>query len=101
VLRAQAADKKVAAIILDVVLGYSSNADPAAALAPVCEQVMSDGGPQVVVYVLGTHGDPQRLTDQRDRLIEAGCIVSETAARASLAAAALASGNLDLIGSRL
>jgi len=101
VLREHADDDTVAAIILDVVLGYGSNADPAGALAPVCERIMSSGGPQVVAYVLGTDGDPQGLAGQRDRLAEAGCIVTETAARASLAAAALATRNPALIGTEL
>ncbi len=101
VLREHARDDTVAAIILDVVLGYGSNADPAGALAPVCEQIMSSGGPQVVAYVLGTDGDPQGLAGQRNRLAEAGCVITETAARASLAAAALATRNVALIGSEL
>ncbi len=96
-----AADQSVAALILDVVLGYGSHPDPAAAFAPACAQIMADGGPQVVAYVLGTEGDPQGLADQREQLIEAGCIVSETAARASLAAAAVATGDLDLIAEPL
>jgi FdrA protein len=101
VLREHAADESVAAIILDVVLGYGSNPDPAGALAPVCAEIMADGGPQVVAYVLGTDRDPQRRSAQSDTLVDAGCIVTETAARASLAAAALATGNLSLIGSPL
>lgn len=101
VLREHAEDPSVAAIILDVVLGHGSNPDPAGALAPVCAEVMAGGGPQVVAYVLGTDGDPQGLTAQRDRLAEAGCLVTETAARASLAAAALATGQTALIESSL
>lgn len=101
VLREHAADGSVAAIILDVVLGYGSNPDPAGALAPVCAEIMADGGPQVVAYVLGTDRDPQRRSAQSDTLVDAGCIVTETAARASLAAAALATGDLSLIESPL
>jgi FdrA protein len=44
----------------------------------------------VVAYVLGTEGDPQGYARQRDVLRQAGCIVPETAARAALAAAAVA-----------
>jgi FdrA protein len=84
-------------VILDVVLGYGAHPDPASVLAPVCAQLMSDGGPQVVAYVLGTEHDPQRLSAQRDALVQAGCIVTETAARASLAAAAVATGNARLV----
>jgi FdrA protein len=43
-----------------------------------------------VAYVLGTEGDPQGFDGQRSKLRDAGCIVTETAARASLAAAAIA-----------
>jgi FdrA protein len=89
-LRAQGSDPDVAAIILDVVLGYGAHDDPAAELAPVCAEVTADGGPIVVVYVLGTHGDPQGFDAQRQAFTTAGCVVTETAARASLAAAAIA-----------
>ncbi len=101
ILREHAADGQVAAVILDVVLGYGAHPDPAGALAPVCAQVMTGGGPQVVAYVLGTDQDPQHLQAQRERLIDAGCIVTETAARASLAAAALATGDAALVGATL
>jgi FdrA protein len=92
------ADPHVAAIILDVVLGYGANSDPAAVLGPACESVMADGGPQVVAYVLGTESDPQGFTSQRDLLVRAGCIVTETSARSSLVAAAIASGDESLAG---
>jgi FdrA protein len=101
ILREHAADGQVAAVILDVVLGYSAHPDPAGALAPVCAQIMAGGGPQVVAYVLGAEQDPQRLSAQRDTLVAAGCIVTETAARASLAAAALATGDAALVGATL
>src|SRR5690606_32372574 len=100
-LREHGADPQVAAIILDVVLGHGSHPDPAGTLAPVCESVMADGGPQVVAYVLGTEGDPQGYAAQRDRLTAAGCIVTETAARATLAAAAIATGDRSLLGMSL
>jgi FdrA protein len=61
---------------------------------------MAGGGPQVVAYVLGTDEDPQGYTRQRDRMVRAGCIVTETAARASLVAAAIAVGDPDLVRSR-
>jgi FdrA protein len=88
-----AEDPHVAAIILDVVLGHGAHPDPAGLLAPACESVMADGGPQVVAYVLGTEHDPQGFTSQRQRLVEAGCIVTETSARSSLVAAAIATGD--------
>jgi FdrA protein len=47
--------------------------------------------------VLGTHHDPQGYTRQRETLRDAGCIVTETAARASLAAAAIATRDPALV----
>ena len=85
-----AGDSTTAVVLLDVVLGYGSHADPAGQLAPVCAQLMAGGGPQVVAYVLGTEADPQNYTRQRAVLEEVGCIVPETNARAAFAAAALA-----------
>jgi FdrA protein len=82
---------ETAVVLIDVVLGHSSHPDPAGALAPVCADIIAGGaGPRVVAYVLGTDGDPQGFEGQRATLRDAGCIVTETAARASLAAAAIA-----------
>jgi FdrA protein len=89
-LREHGADPEVAVIILDVVLGYGAHPDPAGALAPECKSLMAQGGPQIVAYVLGTDQDRQRYSLQREKLVEAGCIVTETAARSSLVAAAIA-----------
>ena len=89
-LRQEGSSADTAVILLDVVLGHGSHADPAGELAPVCTEIMRGGGPQVVAYVLGTEGDPQGFEGQRAKLRDAGCIVTETAARASLAAAAIA-----------
>jgi FdrA protein len=97
-MRQEGADPHVAVVLIDVVLGYGSHPDPAGLLAPVAREVMAAGaGPQVVAYVLGTDGDPQGLEDQRRQLRGAGCIVPATAARAALAAAALATRQPDLV----
>jgi len=93
-LEGAGADPDVAVILMDVVLGHGSHNDPAGVLAPVCARIMREGGPQVVTYVLGTEADPQRYSTQVATLVEAGCIVTETAARAALVAAALASRDL-------
>ena len=90
VLRAQAREPDVAVVLLDVVLGHGSHADPAGELAPVLTEIMAGGGPQVVAYVLGSPGDPQGYAGQRAALEEAGCLVTETAARAAYLAAAIA-----------
>jgi FdrA protein len=88
---------EVAAILLDVVLGYGAHDDPAGTFAPVCAEIAERGGPVIVAYVLGTGGDPQGLEAQRARLRDAGCIVAPTAARAALAAAALALRKPELV----
>lgn len=95
-LREHAEDPEVAAIILDVVLGHGAHEDPAGVLAPECQALMARGGPQVVAYVLGTDADPQGLTAQRRRMVEAGCIVTATSARASSVAAAVATGRPEI-----
>ena len=89
-LREAGADPAVAVVLLDVVLGHGAHADPAGELAPVCSEVIADGGPRVVAYVLGTEGDPQRYSAQRAVLEKAGCLVPETNAQAARVAAALA-----------
>jgi FdrA protein len=58
---------------------------------------MADGGPQVVAYVLGTEGDPQRYSAQRGVLEEAGCVVPETNAHGARIAAALTSRRPDVL----
>ena len=85
----QADDPAVAVLLLDVVLGYGAHEDPAGQLAPACARAVQKGI-AVVAYVLGTDTDPQVYTRQREILEQAGCVVTETAARASLAAAAIA-----------
>lgn len=99
-LREHGADPAVAAIVLDVVLGHGANLDPAAELAPVCREIV-DGGAAVVVYVLGTERDPQGLDRQRAAFTDAGCLVTGTAARATLAAAAIATRKPELAASAL
>ncbi|HEX2355389.1 MAG TPA: hypothetical protein VHI50_02870 [Micromonosporaceae bacterium] len=89
-LREAGRDTSVAAVLVDVVLGHGSHPDPAGTLAPACAELTGRGGPQVVAYVLGTEKDPQGYADQVRRLVDAGCIVTETAARAALTAAAIA-----------
>jgi FdrA protein len=90
-MREEGRSTETAVVLLDVVLGHGSHPDPAGELAPVCADIIAGGaGPRIVAYVLGTEADPQGFEGQRAKLREAGCIVTETAARASLAAAAIA-----------
>jgi FdrA protein len=87
-LRRLARDPSIAAVLLDVVIGDGANPDPASLLAPLADEVVRSGA-AVVVYVLGTERDPQGFQAQRAAFKRAGCIVTETAARAAFASAAL------------
>lgn len=87
-LREQINDPAVAAVLLDVVIGDGAHENPASVLAPVAGEIVKSGA-QVIVYVLGTDNDTQGFEAQRDIFRAAGCVVTETAARAALAASAL------------
>jgi FdrA protein len=87
-LAGQIDDPSVAVVLLDVVIGDGSHPSPASLLAPVAAKVVESGA-AVVSYVLGTDDDPQGFAGQQALLREAGCIVTETAARAALAATAM------------
>jgi FdrA protein len=101
-LRTEGARPDVAVVLLDVVLGHGSHADPADLFADVCSELRDGGrGPAIVAYVLGTANDPQGLARQQGLLREAGCIVPPTAGRAALAAAALAARRPELVGEPL
>jgi len=73
-------DPEVAVILLDVVLGYGSNADPAAELVPAikkAKQLAAEAGRKItfVAYICGTTSDPQGLATQVAAFHEAGVIV--------------------------
>ena len=89
IMREQAFGPDVAAVLLDVVLGYASHPDPAGEIAATCADIVA-GGAAVVCYVLGARGDQQGLGRQRAKLAEAGAIVTESAAQAARTAAAIA-----------
>jgi FdrA protein len=99
-LERQVDDDTVAAVLLDVVIGDGAHDDPAGMLAPAMEKVTVSGA-VVVAYVLGTELDPQGFKAQQETLRQAGCIVTETAARAALAASALALRDPALVAAEL
>ena len=88
-LRAAASDASIGVILLDVVLGYGANADPAAELAPLIAEAMAAGA-AVVVSLCGTRGDPQNRDTQAAALHEAGASVWLSNAAAAREAARLA-----------
>jgi FdrA protein len=89
---AQVADDRTAGTaLLDVVLGYGANADPAAELAPVIDHVVR-AGVAVVVSLCGTNGDPQGRDRQAAALNGAGAAVYLSNAGAAREAIRIARG---------
>ena len=88
-LEAAATDSSVGVILMDVVLGYGANADPAAELAPMIEQAVAAGA-AVVISLCGTRGDPQNRDTQAAALHAAGASVWLSNAAAAMEAARLA-----------
>ena len=91
----EAGDPEVAAIMLDVVLGYGAHPDPAAELGPAIEKaraIARSGGRElyIVASVTGTEGDPQRLSRTVAALEGAGASVCESNAAAARLAGSLA-----------
>jgi succinyl-CoA synthetase alpha subunit len=96
-LVAEARDPSTAVVVLDVVLGYGANADPAGELAPAVRQARAiasrDGRHLVIVgFVCGTDGDPQGLADQVAKLREAGVALAPTSTAAARVAARVVAG---------
>jgi FdrA protein len=94
----EAADPDCAVLLLDVVLGYGSNADPAAELAPAIAKARaraSEDGRDlaVVVPLVGSSGDPQGLDRTATALADAGASVHLSNAAAARVATALIEGN--------
>ena len=91
----EARDPQTAVLLLDVVLGYGSHPDPAAAMAPAVAAAIAqaaEAGRKLLVigFVCGTEADPQDLKRQQARLTEAGMIVTKTNAQAVRLAARIA-----------
>ena len=79
-LEKEAADPEVAAILLDVVLGYGSHPDPASELAPAIAAAIKTAASagrhlEVVAIVSGTDEDPQGMESQIKALKDAGARV--------------------------
>ena len=89
IMQAEAFGDDVAAVLLDVVIGYGAHHDPAGEIAGTCADIVASGA-AVVAYVLGARADRQGLDRQRRTLHEAGAIVTTSAAQAARVAAAIA-----------
>ena len=87
-LREEAADPEVAAIVLDVVLGYGAHPDPAGELGPAIYQARAQAAHEgrellVLASVTGTEEDPQRYSRQVRALEQAGAVVAPSNAAAA------------------
>lgn len=71
-MKQEAADPEVGMILFDVVLGEGSHPDPASELVPVIEEIrMQRPEIEFVAIMIGSDDDPQGLTSQTDRLMDA------------------------------
>jgi FdrA protein len=91
-LMAEAADPTVRVVVLDVVIGWGANADPAAELAPAIARAKAlarAGGRHLAVvgFVCGTENDPQVLSRQEAALRSAGMVLAGNSANAAWLAA--------------
>lgn len=75
-LEREAENPRVAAVLMDVVLGDGAHPDPASVLAPTI-RAACEARPDLLIVTLlvGTDEDPQDLESQRGRLEEAGARV--------------------------
>jgi len=87
-MSAEMNDKEIAVVLIDVVLGYGSNEDPAGALVPTLlamrEAARKRGGHlPVIASITGTRSDFQNFTNQKTKLESVGCIVMPSNYQAS------------------
>jgi FdrA protein len=74
-IAALAASDEPAVLLLDVVLGYGADPDPAGALVPALTAARASRNLPVVVALVGTEADPQGWSRQADALAAAGASV--------------------------
>lgn len=75
----EARDPETSVIVMDVVLGYGSNRQPADELRPVFEEVRSmDNPPPIIFHVCGTDADPQNRKSVVQALQAAGGILADS-----------------------
>ena len=74
-IQQEAAEPKVAFILLDVVLGEGAHSDPAGELAPVIADLQKEFPVRFVIILVGTNEDPQDLDSQHQQFVEAGARV--------------------------
>ena len=98
----EATNPEVGIILLDVILGYGSHADPASELVPAINEarlLASAAGRQLafIVVICGTSDDPQNIQKQAAELTAAGAVVVPSNLQGVSIAAALSVGDLEMI----
>jgi succinyl-CoA synthetase alpha subunit len=83
----EAEDEEVAVILMDFVIGYGSNMDPAGEMLPQiieAKKSMEEKGKHlsVIGYICGTEKDPQSYREQAEKLKNAGVILMPSNAQA-------------------
>lgn len=83
----EALDQEVAVILMDFVIGYGSNMDPAGEMLPYIIEAKKKMESKnkylsVVGYICGTDKDPQSYRDQKEKLEAAGVILMPSNAQA-------------------
>jgi len=80
----EASDKETAIILMDVVLGYGANLDPAKELVDVIKEAKKlSPGISIIVSILGTDKDPQNKKLVAEELQKAGAIICSSNASAA------------------
>jgi FdrA protein len=96
----EARDGSVAVIIMDVVLGYGSNRDPAGAMISSIREAKAIARAKgrelpILAHVCGTDQDPQPLKEQEEKLVKEGVVVlPSNALMAVVAGLAASRGNV-------
>lgn len=91
-IKKEALDPTVAVVVLDCVLGYGSNPDPAGALAAAVEEARSLAEGRHITYIAsccGTYADFQDRAAQEEKLRRAGILVADCNAQSAKMAAAI------------
>jgi succinyl-CoA synthetase alpha subunit len=92
----EAQDPSVAVIMMDIMLGYGSHADPAGITLPAileAKRIAKENGRhlEIIAYVCGTDKDPQDRLEQEQKLAAAGVTLAKSNARAAYLTAAIVS----------
>jgi FdrA protein len=96
-IRAELQDDSVRVLLLDVVLGYGSHADPAGELSAVIgsgKLAFKKKGNYLscVVFICGTENDIQNLAEQKRKLEDCGAIVTDSSTEAAYIAGLIGTG---------